>query len=76
MLAHICELTLKSTAARYRDAGGGQDARVSGPSRRASNSSTVGLKMRQPGPRMNPPPVTINGIKYLFFGTPRSCKYL
>jgi hypothetical protein len=29
---------------------------------RASNSSTVGLKMRQPGPRMNPFKVTFNDI--------------
>jgi hypothetical protein len=30
--------------------------------KRASNSSTVGLKMRQPGPRMNPYTVTFNDI--------------
>jgi hypothetical protein len=30
--------------------------------KRASNSSTVGLKMRQPGPRMNPSTITFNDI--------------
>jgi hypothetical protein len=30
--------------------------------KRASNSSTVGLKMRQPGPRMNPSTVPFNDI--------------
>lgn len=29
---------------------------------RASNSSTAGLKMRQPGPGMNPSTVTFNDI--------------
>jgi hypothetical protein len=30
--------------------------------KRASNSSTVGLKMRQPGPRMNPSTITFNDV--------------
>ena len=41
-----------------------------------SNSSMVGLKMRQPGLKMEPRLQIFNDIKYLFCKMPHPCKYL